>query len=307
MKFVSLHHHSTFSYGDGFGLPAEHVEYARDLGMTALALTEHGNTSSHVQLEKACDKYGIKPIYGVEAYVAAPEEMRKCHQTILASNQRGLENLYRLVSQSWRDFFKWPTVYLRHLEKYNEGLIVLSGCSDSQLSSTLLGGKYYGDKRGDYTQEQYEDTCRLARWFKKVFDDRYYIEVQAFPQLARTRLLNQAFEKISNDLGISLAATCDCHYLSPDDAEIQKILHASHRSSSVSQVEASWEYDVTLHIPKSDDEVWDRLSRTGLSDNACLEAINSTEHIGEICNVELPKVEPLRYPISEEDHVAWVK
>jgi len=306
MEYVSLHHHSTFSYGDGFGLPREHVEFAASVGMTALALTEHGNTSSHVQLEKACKQFGIKPIYGVEGYIAKSEEQRKCHQTILAMNQTGLANLNRLVTQSWRDFYKWPTIYLKYLEQYNDGLIVLSGCADSQLSSTLLGGKYYGEKRLTYEEGHFKSACRLVRWFKNVLGDRYYIETQAFPDLKRTCILNQAFEKISNECGVPLVATCDCHYLSPADNEIQKILHASHRGSSVSQVEASWEYDITLHIPESDDEVWNRLSGTGLSDDACTEALLNTGRIAARTGVYLPKVEPLTYPIQAEDWEPWV-
>jgi DNA polymerase-3 subunit alpha len=302
-----LHHHTTFSYGDGFGLPIEHVEYAAELGMTAIAFTEHGNCSSGVQQEKACEKYGIKPIYGCEIYIAPPEELRKCHQIVLAMNQKGLENLNRLVSQSWRDFYKWPTVYLKHLERYNEGLIILSGCADSQLSCTLLGGKYYGDKRLYYTREDYAAARRLALWYKAVFGDRYFIETQCFPGLARTRIINPALERLSGDTGISLVATCDCHYLRPADSEIQKVLHASHRGSSVSQVEASWEYDVHLSVPTSDDEVFDRLVRTGLEEYSAVEALLNTERIAARCNVVLPKVEPLRYPISEADYVAWVK
>lgn len=306
MQFVSLHHHTTFSYGDAFGLPREHFQRVAELGMKALAITDHGNTSAHVQAEKASKEFGIKFIPGVEGYIAKAEEMRKCHQTILAMNQTGLENLNRLVTQSWRDFYKWPTIYLKHLERFNEGLIVLSGCADSQLSSALLGGKYYGDKRLTYTSEHYKSACRLARWFKKIFGDRYYLETQAFPQLERTCVLNPTFEKISIDCGVPLVATCDCHYLSPGDAEIQKILHASHRGSSVSQVEASWEYSITLHIPTSDDKVWNRLSRTGLSDMAATQALTNTASIADRIEVQLPKVEPLRYPISEKDYLPWV-
>jgi len=306
VQFVSLHHHTTFSYGDAFGLPREHFQRVAELGMKALAITDHGNTSAHVQAEKASKEFGIKFIPGVEGYIAKAEEMRKCHQTILAMNQTGLENLNRLVTQSWRDFYKWPTIYLKHLERFNEGLIVLSGCADSQLSSALLGGKYYGDKRLTYTSEHYKSACRLARWFKKIFGDRYYLETQAFPQLERTCVLNPTFEKISIDCGVPLVATCDCHYLSPGDAEIQKILHASHRGSSVSQVEASWEYSITLHIPTSDDKVWNRLSRTGLSDMAATQALTNTASIADRIEVQLPKVEPLRYPISEKDYLPWV-
>src|ERR1700757_4922540 len=103
------------SYGDGYGLPREHVAFASTAGMKAMALTEHGNTSSHVQLEKACKEFGIKPIYGVEGYIAKPDEHRKCHQTILAINQTGPANLNRLVSQSWRGLHYSPAASLKWL------------------------------------------------------------------------------------------------------------------------------------------------------------------------------------------------
>jgi DNA polymerase-3 subunit alpha len=306
VKYVSLHHHSTFSYGDGYDLPRNHVQFVANAGGTAMALTEHGNTSSHVQLEKAAKEFGIKPIYGVEGYIAKPDEHRKCHQTILAMDQVGLANLNRLVSQSWRDFYYWPTIYLKHLEQYSEGLIVLSGCADSQLSCTLLGGKTYGDKRLDYTREHYDNAVRLVRWYQKIFGDRYYLETQRFPGLDRTRALNPAFEKISLDTGVPLVATSDCHYVYARDSEMQKILHAAHRGSSVSQVEAAWEYSITLDIPASDDKVWADLNATGLSEEGAAEALLNTARIADRCNVELPKVEPLTYPIEEKDYAPWL-
>lgn len=301
MRYVSLHHHSTFSYGDGFALPREHVERAATLGMTALALTEHGNLSSHVQLEKACNEFGIKPIFGVEGYIAGPSESRKCHQTILAMDQTGHRNLNAMVSQSWRDFYRWPTIHIDVLEEYSEGLIVLSGCADSTLSCTLLGGKSFGDKRDSYTREQFEGAIRLVEWYQSVFGDRYYLECQRFPGLSRTCALNPAFEELSAITGVGLAATSDCHYLYSRDAEMQKILHAAHRASTVSAVEASWEYSITLDFPESDEQVINDLVGTGLSDSAAQSALDNTAIIAERCNVTLPKVDPIRYPITEDD------
>lgn len=306
MDYVSLHHHSTFSYGDGFGLPEEHVKRCAELGMKAMALTEHGNTSSHVQLEKACAKHGIKPIFGLEAYIAQPQERRKCHQTILAMNQIGLSNLNRLVTQSYKDFYRWPTIHLHRLEQYNEGLIILSGCADSALACTLLGGKSYGEKRLDYTSEQYSDTVRLAEWFCDVFGGRYYLECQRFPGLDRTRALNAAYERIREDTGIPLVATSDCHYVYASENEIQKILHAAHRSSSVSVLEASWEYGITLDIPISDDKIHEDLVQTGLSEEAAYAALINTQLIANQCDVTLPKVEPIRYPIEDKDWEPWL-
>lgn len=306
MEYVSLHHHSTFSYGDGYGLPKEHVEFCSNVGMKAMALTEHGNTSSHVQLEKAANQFGIKPIYGVEGYIAPPREARKFHQTILAMNQDGFSNLNEIVSESWRNFYRWPTIHKDSLVEHSDGLIILSGCADSELSSTLLGGKSLGDKRTEYSKEQYEDCIRLIEWYKTIFGDRFYLECQRFPGLERTCTLNPAFERMSMDTGVSLAATSDCHYVYARDSEIQKILHASHRGSSVSQVEAAWEYSITLDIPSSDDKVFDDLKKTGLSDSAAESALLNTGIIADRVDVQLPKVEPLRYPISEGDYESWL-
>lgn len=297
----------TKSYGDGYGLPKEHVERCAFLGMKAMALTEHGNTSSHVQLEKACKQHGIKPIYGVEGYVAPPGEQRKFHQTILAMDQIGFANLNAVVSRSWRDFYRWPTIHKDNLTEHSDGLIILSGCADSELSCTLLGGKSLGEKHDTWiSRDDYKAAVRLVQWYQTIFGDRYYIECQRFPGLERSRALNGTFEALSADTGAPLAATSDCHYVYARDSEMQKILHASHRGSSVDAVSAAWEYSITLDIPGSDDQVWDDLKGTGLSDDAATEALLNTSRIADRVNVELPKVEPLRYPIQEADYEPWI-
>lgn len=308
MNYVSLHHHSTFSYGDGYGLPKEHVNQCAVLGMKAMALTEHGNTSSHVQLEKACLAAGIKPIYGVEGYIAESGEQRKFHQTILAMDQIGFANLNGLVSQSWRDFYRWPSIHKENLVEHSDGLIILSGCSDSELSCTLLGGKSLGDKQewDIVPKENYDNAIRLIKWYQAIFGDRYYLECQRFPGLKRTRTLNFHLERLSADTGAPLVATSDCHYVYARDAEMQKILHASHRGSTVDAVSAAWEYDITLDIPTSDAQVYDDLRGTGLSEEAATQALINTSIISDRIGVELPKVEALSYPISEGDHKPWV-
>lgn len=306
MKYVSLHHHSTFSYGDAFGLPAEHVEFCANAGMKALALTEHGNASSHVQLEKACNKFGIKPIFGVEAYVAPPKQPRKCHQTVLAMDQTGLSNMNKLVSQSWRDFYRWPTVHLNHLEELSDGLIVLSGCADSTLACTLLGGKSFGEQRLDYNADDYRRAFGLVEWYKGVFGDRYYLETQNFPELDRTRVLNVALERLSRDTGVKVVATHDCHLITPEQKEMRTLLHAANRGSTVAQAEATWEYDIPSWIPTSDTSIHDRLVQTGLSEQAAEEALLNTGVIADRCNVVLPKVEPILYSPSASDWEAWV-
>jgi Zierdtviridae DNA polymerase len=294
MKFVSLHHHSTFSYMDGYRSPAAHVERAAELGMSALALTEHGNVSSHVQLEKAAKAANVKPIFGLEAYTAlGPKERRKFHLTILAMNAVGYQNLMRITSRSWAEgFYQWPTVSGEMLAEHNEGLIVLSGCSDSLLACSLLGGKSI-----EVQDASYERARTTAAKFKALFGDRFYLEAQLFPELERTKTINQAYENLGRGLGVPLVATADVHYPQPNDNEMQVILHAAGRGAgSVAAQEAGWEYNIRLTHPVSDKVAYDRALGTGLSRSAAAAACRATAEIASRCNVVLPKAERLRYP-----------
>lgn len=299
MKGVSLHHHSTFSYMDGFGTPEHHAARSAELGMSAQALTEHGNVSSFVQHEKACNKHGIKPIFGLEAYTA-PSNMRelkttrKWHLTILAMNEVGLRNLMQLVTLSWKDgFYMWPTVMGEWLAEYNEGLIVTSGCADSKLACDLLGGK--GREKGSV-----KDARRTMEAFRNLFGDRYYLETQAFPELERTHALNQWYAEEGERLGIPLLATQDVHYPNPDDNKIQSILHTAGRGGvSVAVTEAEWEYNIPLTHPISDKFWIKRLRGTGLSRGQAEHALLSTAEVAERCNVVLPKATNLIFPTPD--------
>lgn len=307
MHYVSLHTHTTFSFGDGYGTVQQHVKRVADLGMAAVALTEHGNVSSHAQLEKHAKAVGIKPIYGIEAYISQPEDVRKTHLIILAADDIGYANLNRIVSYSWADKHKskFPTVYWPRLRDHSEGLIVLSGCSDSELNCTLMGGKNYGDKRDNIDLDSMTAGMAVATRYKEVFGDRYYLETQRFYQLARTRVLNAGLAHIGRKLGIPLAATSDVHYPMPEDNKMQTILHAAHRNSSVEATEAGWEYDILLTYPQSDDEVLADLENAGLSTPQARQAFMNTAVIAERCNVTLPKSERIRYKVSAGDWGQW--
>lgn len=307
MKFVNLHHHSTFSFGDGHGTPARHVERAAALGYSAIALTEHGYVSSHVQLDKAARKAGIKPIFGLEAYCGpVDKETRsqwKNHLTILAKNPEGYQNLNKIVTQSFRDHHYHPTVSGETLAANSTGLIVLSGCAGSLLACTLLGGKGTPEH---HDKPYMGDANNVIQRFRELLGADYYLEVQPFPELERTRAMNTAYEELSNEWGIPLVVTCDVHYPAYEDREMQAVLHAIHRGkASVDDQMRSWNYDVPLTLPDSDAWLAGRLVDTGLSKPAAWAAIGTSALIAEQCNVELPKAERLRYPISEEDLRPW--
>lgn len=303
MKYVSLHTHTTYSYGDGYGPPAAHVARVSELGMGAVAFTEHGNVSSHVQLAKAAEKNGVQPIFGLEAYTAPAnmretQNQRKWHLTLLASTQEGYHNLNKIVTRSYDEgFYKWPTVTGQMLKEHNDGLIILSGCADSQLACTLLGGKGIPDRTKD---PHYKEAVDVVRRYQRLLGDRYFLEVQQFPKLRRTCTLNHIYEQISRDTGVPLCATSDVHYPHPSDNEIQKILHAASRNTgTVAAAEAEWEYGIRLTYPRSDNRIFNNLVRTGLSRRSAQDAIAATAEIAKACKVILPTAERLRFPCPD--------
>lgn len=308
MRYVSLHHHSTFSFKDGFQLPEAHVRRAAELNMGTLALTEHGNVSSHVKLEVAAQKVGVKPLFGCEIYMGPVDpdrrSQKKNHLTVIAETQEGYQNLLRMVSQGWRDFHYSPTVSWENLKKHRKGLIILSGCTGSILATSLVGGKNIAPEDASY-----ERGKRVAAKFKAVFGDSYYLEVQTFPELDNVCLLNKMIARIGEELNIPLVATGDVHYTKPDENEIQIILHSIGRNQSPEELEMNWGYNVPLSPPLTDGTVMRRLMNTGLTREQAIEAIVSTETIGQRCNVSIPVLPQLRFPVPPEygsAHECWL-
>lgn len=304
MRTPSLHHHTTFSYMDGFGTPAQHVARAVELGMGTLAFTEHGNVSSHVGLEKAASNAGIKPIFGLEAYThPEPESQRKFHLTLLAANQGGYQNLNRIVTRSWAEgFYYYPTVMGYMLADHHEGLICLSGCSDSLLACTLLGGKDIPEERASFKKAQ-----RVATNFRSLFGDRYYLEVQAFPELPRAKRIAQAYWRLREIHGIPIVVTFDVHTLRPGQSEMRALLHAAGRgNNTIAQQLSSWEYDVPDYLPIDDSYVMDRLRALGFKRKQAQEIMANTVEVAERCNVTLPKADRFRYKGTEAD-LSWAR
>lgn len=295
MDFVSFHTHTTYSYGDGFGPVAMHVERVAELGMSALGVSEHGHITSHPALESECRNANIKPIFGVEAYFSLPNTQAKFHITLFAMNEQGYRNLYKIVTQSYREFYQYPTVSWESLVANSEGIAAFSGCSDSLISCTLLGGKSLGPKRDTFSDEDFGLARRRIERFQRVFGENFYLEVQRFPGLPRTCVLNPAFARLSDLTGAPLIATADVHYPYPHQNEMQKILHAARRGSTVAVTEAEWEYSILLTYPESDDQIYDDLIGTGLGMIDAQGAIDQTALLAEKCNVELPKAKPLRF------------
>lgn len=298
-KFVSLHHHSTYSYLDGYGLPEEHVARAAEMGQSALALTEHGNVSSHVKLEQAANKAGIKPLFGLEAYtggVGDAQSRFKWHLTILAENEEGYRNLLRITSRGWAEgFYYEPTISGEMLADHSEGLIVLSGCTGSLLATSLIGGKGTPEHT---EQPDLKKAIKVAKQFQEIFGDRYYLETQQFPELDKTRAINPAYQTLSDKTGIPLVATCDVHYPYPEDNEMQVVLHAVDRggkNNTYEKQQQSWGYDIKL-TTWDDKTLYERMRGTGLDKAHAQQALRATGEIAERCNVTLPRLQELQFP-----------
>lgn len=297
MRFVSLHHHSTYSYLDGFQLPDAHVRRATEINMGAIAMTEHGNIFSHVKLEKAAEEQGVKPIFGCEVYCSHERSQKKNHLTLLAMNAEGYKNLMQLVSKSWADgYYYEPTVNYKWLKEFSKGIICLSGCQGSALFTALVGGKFVDEADASYARGK-----KVARYFKKIFGDRYFLEVQAFPELDKTCKANPMIERLGRELGIRLVATMDCHYTAPEEQEVQKLLHNVRpgEKRTLEEMVRDWGYEVPLCPPPTDMAIYRRLRNTGLSRSAALEAIISTEEIAQSCTVVLPKLPPVEFPLPD--------
>lgn len=312
MRFVSLHHHSTFSYLDGYQMPEAHMRRAEELNMSALTMTEHGNIDSHVKFEEAIEKAKspVKPIYGCEIYMPCPwDDMgrRKMHLTVLAKDEIGYQNLLRIVTLSWQrkpdgspvdagetGFRFEPTVNMRTLVQYKQGLIILSGCSGSLLFCSLVGGKGL-----DPSEASYKRGLRVARLFAREFGENYYVECQGFPELEPHRRAAKLLVRVAHTIKRRLVASMDCHYTALEEAEVQKILHNLRpgEKRTIEEQARSWGYDVGLCPPINDGTVIRKLVGTGLTKTQAIEAVQSTADIAEQCNVTLPRLPMPEFPL----------
>jgi DNA polymerase-3 subunit alpha len=219
MNYVGLHVHTHYSLFDGIATPEEYIDRAVELGMPAIAITDHGTLSGHRELHRIAKAKGIKPILGVEGYMCKDRfdtrdkserdgdlDLVYNHIVLLAKNQIGLENLNKISEISWTEgYFKKPRFDFEILEKYSEGIIVTSACPSSVLVKALENNEFAIAK--DYIQ-----------WFKRVFNDDYYIEVMPHNEAE----INKQLIQLADEFSVKVVVTPDCHHSSTDQKEIQE-------------------------------------------------------------------------------------
>ena len=271
--FVHLHVHSEYSLLDGMSRIKDLPVRAKELGMKAIALTDHGVMYGAVDFYKECKKNDIKPIIGCEVYVAPHSRFDKeagrdngyNHLILLAKNKTGYQNLSKLVSLSFVEgFYYKPRIDLEILEKYSEGLICLSACLAGSLSQAII-------------QDNMEKAEEIALWHKRVFKDDYYIEIQ-HNGLRQQIMVNQKLIQLARKLDIPLVATNDSHYLKKEDSYFHEVLLCIQTGKRMSD-EDRMRFETQEFYIKSPEEMADYFSEFP-------DAIENTVKIAEKCNYD---------------------
>jgi len=221
VSFVHLHTHSEFSLLDGANRLSDLVRRALEFEMPALALTDHGSLFGAWTFQKLARKEGLKPIIGMEAYVAPGDRRERVraghgerayyHLVLLAQNPEGYRNLIKLSSIGYTEgFYIRPRVDREVLARYSEGLIISSACMAGEVARHLLADNWAGAREA-------------AEWYANTFQDRYYLEVQAHQTEGQAKLNREIF-KLSEELGLPVIATNDTHFLQKGDHEAHDVL-----------------------------------------------------------------------------------
>ena len=273
-QFVHLHNHSEYSLLDGFSRLGDMVNRAQELGQPAIALTDHGNLHGAIEFYQSAKKVGVKPIIGVEAYVADgslsernPAKRSPFHMTLLAQNKAGYQNLLKLVTASHLEgFYYYARMDREILERYSEGLIVLSGCPSGELARSI--------KTGDL-----DAAHETLEWYGNVFQDRYYLELMMHEHVPGQAEINDAIIQLSSQTGLPMVVTNDSHYVRRDDHVAQDILTCIQTNSNVKDPKRLHMEDTTYYLRSTAEmsEGWSHVT----------EALENTVRIAESCELDL--------------------
>lgn len=320
-RFVHLHTHTEYSLLDGLSKIPKLVKATKDLGMDALAITDHGALYGAIEFYKACQDTGIKPIIGAELYVAKRSHKDKegrvdtepFHLTVLAKNYQGYLNLMKLVSISHLEgFYYRPRVDKILLEQFHEGLICLSGCPASEFI------------RGLTSADRFKKASEVARTYLGIFGEgNFYFELQNHfyedflenPDLDETikrdleqmselqALTWEAASKLSPKLGIPIVATNDLHYIKKEDAEAQDALICIQTGKFLTDLNRLRMIDTPNLYLKSPAEMKEAFAEIP-------GALESTVQIAKACQLEIPMGTPM-FPIfnvpNQKEPIEYLK
>ena len=297
--FVHLHNHTFHSVLDGLTKINDLVDKVKEFGMEAAAVTDHGTMSGILDYYKTAKKAGIKPILGIETYVAArsrfdrdpAKDKQRFHLTVLAMNNTGFHNLMKLSTQAnLEGMYYKPRIDHDLLEELNEGLIVMSGCASGEIGVALK-------------EDDYDRARDIAKWYKSILGDRYYLELQdhGHPK-SNTHWdvqakINEGLIKLSKELDIEMVVTCDGHYLTHDHQDAHEILLCVGTGSYLSDEKRMSLKDFELHLT----DPRDIIAHWG---EEYPEVIRNTKKVADRCNVEieLGRILIPKYPLPEGEN-----
>lgn len=293
--FVHLHNHTHYSLLDGLTKVDELVNLVKETGMEAVAVTDHGTMSGLIELYKTANDAGIKPILGLEAYVAARNledrdpayDKERFHVTLLAQTNKGFENLCRMLTIAETDgkYYK-PRIDHKLMEQYNEGIICLSGCAGSEISMAIRN-------------DDLDKARELIKWYSETFKDRFYLEMQdhGHPDSPThwdvQNKINNQLMKFSEETGLPLVVTCDAHYIKHEDQDAHEVLLCIGTGSRITDEKRMSLKEFQLHVI-TPDELLPRWQKT------CPQAILNTKKIADSCNVtiDLGRILIPKFPID---------
>ena len=249
MNYVGLHVHTHYSLMDGVATPQEYVNRAVELGMQAIAITDHGTLSGHREMYRAAKEAGIKPILGIEGYMTTdmadkrakadrtdPLDQNYHHIVLLAKNQQGLENLNKINEIAWTEgFFSKPRFDFDTLAKYKEGIIVTSACLSGWIAKAV-------------ELDELAVAKKHVAWFKETFGNDYYIEVMPH----NPENVNKGLIDLAKSMGVKIVVTPDCHHSDTSQKEIQELM-------LILNTHAKLQKDVTYEKSKKHKDMMDRL------------------------------------------------
>lgn len=294
--YVHLHNHTQYSLLDGLTKIPELVSFVKEQGMSAVGMTDHGTLSGTIEFYKECLGQEVKPIIGIETYVAArrhtdkdpQKDKNRYHLILLAMNQTGYQNLMQLSTTANLDgFYYFPRIDHELLERYGEGLIAMSACLGGEIGDAL--------KNDDYAKAK-----EVASWYKKTFGDRYYLEVQdhghpdAPSHSPEQERVNNGVFKLSKELDIRVVLTCDAHYLRHSDQDAHEILLCVGTGAFLSDEKRMSLKDYELHVTPPAELI----KRWGEQHP---EVIRNTRAVAERCevNIDLGKILIPKFPVPK--------
>jgi len=289
-KFTHLHVHSHYSLLDGLPKIDELLDYVKESGMDSVAVTDHGVLYGAVELYKKAKIKGVKPIFGCEVYMAFEKmtdkrpniDQKRYHLVLLVKNEEGYKNLVKIVTKAHLEgFYYKPRIDEELLKKHSKGLIGLSACVQGRIPQLVISKKL-------------KEAEELAKKYQEIFGkDNFYLEIQDHPNVKEQKNVNNALISISKKTGIPLVATCDTHYLRPDDADAQDIMMLINTGADPNDPEriTMKQDDFSLKSPEDMERLFKETP----------EAIENTQKIKDSCNFEfeLKKTKLPYFPVPD--------